>query len=460
MTNNAGLTEVQAAERFVASLKETAIYNISTKMWHVWNGKCWEVDDRNRVLDRARKFAKSLLADAANIPLDDLGTYLYSVKKLNSKAGVTNIVALSAIQLTKRSEDFDTNPHLLNLQNGTLEFTNGDITFREHRKSDMCSFIGNVEYDDKAPLPAVWINHISLISNEDAALAENLQTILGYILNGGNPHEYLFLMHGSGRNGKSVTLRVMMHILGNYGLEVNPLTLMEHGNKTVSPERIKMRGKRLIIAQEPNKPADGTHKCDTSALDTGFLKAASGKDKIPARELYSNIIEEISITGVIVFSTNPMPKVNDGSIAFWERMISVPFGYIIPAWVRDPAIEDRLKAESAGILNWLIRGYLRSTSGRIKLCDTIADDITTYRATADEYAHFLDCCVKSSLNGQVSAKELYDAYCGFQKGSGRESQNQTVFGIAMKSRLNSKRTTNGIVYTGVAMDGTQKTFTN
>lgn len=454
------LTEVWAAERFVATLKGDCLYNISTKMWHVWNGRCWEVDDRNIVYDRARLFVKSLFDGVKDVDIEDMLDYIKDAKRINSKSGVANIVSLAAIQLTKRSEDFDADPHTLNMQNGTLVFSQGSFTFHEHRKDDMCSFICNVPYDPSVTVPTVWLNHIKTISADDSELAGNIQDILGYILDGGNPHEYIILMHGGGRNGKSVTLRTILHILGNYGITVNPLTLMEHGNKTISPERIKMRGKRLIVAQEPNKPSDSSHLADTSALDAGFLKAASGKDTIPARELYSNKIEDLAIVGLIAFSTNPLPKVNDSSIAFWERLITIPFGYIIPEWERDPYIESKFKESATGIMNWLIEGFVRSRTGRIKLCNTIKTDIDEYRSTVDEYAGFLGACVIDAPQSDVPARELYTAYVDYQKSHGYMDNNETVFGSAMKTRINHKRTKNGIFYTNIRIQKTQRQVIN
>ena len=96
---------------------------------------------------------------------------------------------------------------------------------------------------------------------------------------------------------------------------------MESGNKTTSPERLKLWHARLIVAQESNSQPDDHHHKDTTVLDTCFLKAASGKDVISARGLYSNTVEEFTITGLVILITNALPIVTDRSVAFWATAL-------------------------------------------------------------------------------------------------------------------------------------------
>jgi P4 family phage/plasmid primase-like protien len=451
------ITEIKVAERFVRSLGGDFIYNLTNKQWHFWDGICWKVDERNSIANKARNFVKTLFKETEDVPAEDIPRYIKDLTKLNTKTGINNLVNLAAIQLTMTADDFDRDIHLLNLQNGTLVFEETAIHFKNHDKTDMCSLVGNCIYDPNAPVPELWQKHIETITGGDSALASNLQEILGYVLDGGNPNEHFLLLHGGGRNGKSVTLRTIMHILGNYGLYVNPLTLMENGNNSYSPERLLMTGKRLIVAQEPNKHDEDSHKKDTTSLDSAFLKAASGKDVIPARKIMSNDIKLIKVTGVITFCTNPLPKVKDESVAFWERIITIPFKFVIPGWQRDSGIEDKFNAVSSGILNWLLQGYERGRGKRFKLCPTIKNDIAEYRLTVDEYAGFCHTRIEDTFDSEVSPKDLYAAYIAYQKSVGASAQNETTFCTAMSKKYNKKHTMNGNVYTQIKICNEQST---
>ena len=70
------------------------------------------------------------------------------------------------------------------------------MTFREHRKEDLCSFIGGCGYRPDEPVPEIWINHAHKIASEDPDLEKTIQTVLGYSLDGGNPLEKLVFTYG------------------------------------------------------------------------------------------------------------------------------------------------------------------------------------------------------------------------------------------------------------------------
>jgi putative DNA primase/helicase len=442
-------SEVMFADEFVEYLDGNYLYNISTKRWHVWNGICWEVDERNLIMITASEFSKKLFKNAED--KEDVSEYIRAVMKVNTKAGLNNIVTIAGYQLTRTIDDFDKNEHMLNVANGALLFNQGVVTFKEHDKRDMCSLVCSCDYEPSVGVPDLWLKHIETITGGDPDMKQNIQEIFGYMLDGGNPNEHFLILHGAGRNGKSVTLRTIMHIFGDYGLYVNPLTLMETGNNTYSPERLLMIGKRLIVAQEPNKPNEDSHKKDNTCLDSSFIKTASGHDVITARKIHSNEIKHIRINGLITFCTNPLPKVNDDSVAFWERVLTIPFRYVIPGWQRDPTIEDRLKSVSTGILNWMVKGYTSRGTGRFKLCQSIKDDISEYRLTVDEYAGFCHKCVEDTFSGSVDPKTFYDAYCAYQIATGIAPKPKETFLIEMGKRYNKKHTMNGNVYTQISL---------
>lgn len=452
------LTELAAAERFVEKIAGECLFNVSTGKWHVWNGKVWKPDNRNHVRNRCRHFVKGLYADIAGIDgRGERSAYLSDVEKLNTKRGIENITGLAGIQLTRLSEDFDANPHVLNVQNGTLEFTGSGVVFREHRKEDMCSFIAGCAYDPTAPVPEIWTRHVTLVASEDPELAKTVQSVFGYLLDGSNPLEKILVCYGAGRNGKSVTLRTIARVLGNYAVSVNPLTLMSDGNRTTSPERLKMRNVRLIVAQEPANPSENPNKADKTTLDAGFLKSASGKDTIAARGLYSNDVQEFTVMGLICLSTNTLPTVNDRSVAFWDRLTLLPFDHYFRPEERDPKIEEKFSAVLPGILNWLIEGWdtYRKT-GTIPLCPTILQVLTEYRNTDDEYAGFVADCIEDVKGAETPGDDLYTEYESWTRSRHNTPKPVQMFGRDMASRYSKKRKKTGIVYCDIRIRSGQQ----
>jgi len=452
-----GLTEVAAAEKFVETIAGGYLFNASTNRWHAWTGKVWDHDGRNLIKNQCRSFVKTLYADLAGITdKSERSAYLADIERLNTKKGIENIVALAGFQLTRRSEDFNTNPHILNMQNGTLEFTDCGIRFREHRKEDMCSFIAGCEYQPEASIPDIWTDHMIKIASEDPELVATMQMVFGYCLEGGNPLEKIVTGYGAGRNGKSVTFRTLIHILGSYAVVVNPLTLMQTGNKLISPERLKMRNVRLIVAQEPSKPSDQPGK-ETSVLDTGFLKAASGKDPVSARCAHSNEVEEFAVSGVVVISTNYLPTVNDSSIAFWDRLILLPFDHYFSPEARDPDIEEKLTGQLPGILNWFIQGWLEYRRTKtIKLCETVKTVLEEYQNTDNEYAAYFKDSIEVMKGAETTGADFYNDYVSWCKCRYKTPKNSTRFGDDMNSRFSKKRTKRGIIYQGICIHSGQQ----
>jgi putative DNA primase/helicase len=333
------------------------------------------------------------------------------------------------------------------MQNGTLEFIGAGVVFREHRKEDMCSFIGGCEYRPEIPVPDIWTRHVSLIASVDPDLVKTMQTMFGYCLEGGNALEKIGIATGAGRNGKSVTFRTYSRILGGYAVNVNPLTLMQDGNKTTSPERLKMRNARLIVAQEPNKQSDDQHHKDTSVLDSGFLKAASGKGTISARGLYSNTIEEFTVTGLICLSTNPLPAVNDRSVAFWDRILILPFDHYFRIEERDPKIEEKFNAVLPGILNWFVDGWKAyHETGTIPISIVSQVVLDEYRNADDEYAAFVSCCIEDIKGAETPADDLYAEYESWSKSRHQMVKPVQLFGRDMATRFSKKRKKTGIIY--------------
>ena len=446
-----GLSELEVADNFCNCIKKEFLYNLNTKLWHHWTGKVWGIDQRNEIKTEYRIFARTLYTLLVTAPDPEQRKKMFGrIQFFNSKTGQDNIINLVSHTLRCLSEDFDKNENYLNTQNGTIEFVNDDIIFREHRKEDMISHICNIEYNPEIPIPDIWTNHISTIMRGDKELIDNLQFILGYLLEGGNPLERFSFFTGTGRNGKSVTLRTMSYILGDYSIEVNPLALMEIGNKTNSPERKRMRGRRFILAQETRKQEDKAN--DLCVFDSGFIKACSGRDVLSFRDNHSNVMEEFYIKGQVVLSTNNRPKINDNSTAFWDRIIMIPFTHYFPEDERLPDIDKTFQENASGIFNWLIAGWRQYREVKqFKASEDVQALIDEYRTESDEYALFVRDCIEREPNNNVNVTDVLTLYKSWCKQNSCFPKTDTAFYKDMKVRYPKKHTKLGNVYLDIKL---------
>jgi putative DNA primase/helicase len=350
-----------------------------------------------------------------------------------------------------RESDLDKDSFLLNCQNGTLDLRTGLI--RDPARDDFCSRITNTDYIPGASCPA-WEKHIETVLEGDAELITSVQELLGYSLFLGNPDAVFTVFFGSGRNGKSVSLEVVSEMMGTYAVNVSPNSFMSEGDRAGS-DRMLMRGARLITASEPTD--NSKKRCE---LDTGFIKAASGNDPISARRLYCEGTT-FKVQGLVVLSTNALPKIHDQSIAIWDRLWCVPFNHYFMPEERDKGIVKTLLSEKSGILNWLIAGYNRyQTKTRLIPCAAISDQTTEYRRDEDFYTPFFDSgSVSIEKNGRIQASRLYSLYENWfklQYGDQRKATSSQKFGRDMSTRFRKTKDMQFTYYQGIGETGQQK----
>jgi putative DNA primase/helicase len=88
----------------------------------------------------------------------------------------------------------------LNVPNGTVDILSGE--FREYRQEDMITKIANVEYDPKADCP-MWKQFVREIMDYKADIIKFVQTVAGWSLSSDISEQTMFILYGTGANGKS-----------------------------------------------------------------------------------------------------------------------------------------------------------------------------------------------------------------------------------------------------------------
>jgi putative DNA primase/helicase len=90
---------------------------------------------------------------------------------------------------------------------------------------------------------------------------------------------------------------------------------MPQSANSASPELIKLRGARVILASEP--PAE-------LALNMAAVKRLTGGDPISARSLYGQS-QTFFPRGLIFFASNLMPPIDSTDLASANRIAPIPF---------------------------------------------------------------------------------------------------------------------------------------
>ena len=194
------LTEKGNAERLVHHHGEDLRYCWKWHEWFVFDGTRWKVDDTGEVYRRAKATVASIYQEASSATDDEQRKALAKhAMRSESGAKIREMIHLARDQVPVVPSQFDADPWLLNVGNGTLNLQTGAL--REHRREDLITKIAPAEYDPDAAAPT-WTATLerALPSQE---LRQFFKKLCGYALTGDVSEHVLPVLYGTGANGKS-----------------------------------------------------------------------------------------------------------------------------------------------------------------------------------------------------------------------------------------------------------------
>jgi putative DNA primase/helicase len=169
-------------------------------------------------------------------------------------------------------------------------------------------------------------------------------------------------------------------------------------------------------------------------LAEGLIKGVTGDEKISARFLRKEFFSFLPQFKLFI-GTNHKPTIKGTDHGIWRRVRCVPFLEVIGEEERDRSFGEKLRAESSGILNWLLKGcsvWQREGLGEpVEVVKATAD----YREEQDVLGQFLaDRCVIEA-EGECTKDEVYSEYREWCYYNGqRYPQTKTNFGRTLRER--------------------------
>ena len=416
------------AQRMNDLFGDDLLYCHGSKEWLGWTGQIWKVDHTGRIIRKAKDSVLVIYEYADSLPDGDFKTKLLKFASTcgstaRLKAMVENLQSEPNIPISM--EDMDLNEWILPVQNGTIDLKTGKL--RESRREDMCIKLANVVYDPAAKCPEFdkFLKHV--LPEEDTR--RYIQECLGYALTGVTTEEQLFFLYGLGWNGKNTLLDVIVHILGDYAINIDSKTLLTSDTQTSTTdyEVARLKGARLVTSSEPEKG---------KTLNDARVKTVTNScAKITARKLYQEPFDFLP-THKLFFSANFRPYVKDNSNGTWRRIRLIPFDVEITEDNRDANLPSNLKKESSGILNWLIEGCKSwQDAGGLKMCAEVELQTAEYKADMDIVSEFLNTVtVEGNANDTIQNEWLFTSYNTWCLDKGFKEMNYRTFSFAMMER--------------------------
>ncbi len=395
------ITEHGNSLRFVHHFGKDLFYRHDIKKWYIWNGKCWEMDTKERV----KKFAVDAIHKIREVELphvsdpDEKGKLARWISKSLNKTRVNNVLDMSQSMLTPPVE-LDTDKYLLNVQNGTVNLKTGVLL--EHSRNHYITKLANVDYVPTAECPK-WIGFLEMAFQGDKGLIRYFQKIMGYCLTSDTSEKCFFICYGpGGNNGKSLIINIMRGIIGtDYCTQIASETLMAKKNQyAIRTDLVRLQGYRFASASETDRRYQ---------FDEGLVKSLSGCDVVTARGMRTSEVEYTPEFKLFI-ATNHMPKFNINDPALIERVVVIPFSVTIPQDQRNRYFTDELLSEeSEGILAWAVAGsviWANEGLGTIELSEQPTVEI----APQSTFDHFLLTRCNLAPNLTCPSSELLAAY--------------------------------------------------
>lgn len=384
-------------------------------------------------------------------PLVD--TLRFGEKGLN-RGPLTNMLAEAQRKQVVATEQLDSDPHLLNFQDVTVDLRTGES--REHDRADYITRQINLPYRDGREKCPRFLGFLTWAmdgqSDPDRArvMVEYLQMCLGYSITGWSKEKAIFMCYGSeGDNGKTLLLNLVRRISGDYGATIRVSSLMaRRDSNAVSSDLADLRGARYVMTSE-TEPGQ-----KISQATVKFLTQGQGETR--ARRLRENYIN-FRETHSIWMDCNTLPAMPaDVEEPALRRLIPIEFRARIARDKIDRDLGEKLyDEERSGIAAWIVAGAVNWFKAGQKLNHPPEIDAARDRwRRLDAFTRFIEDRCVIETGQKVSARNIHLEFLRWwpQSGLPGEPMSATMFGTRMGKRFpEGKHTEAGWVYFGVGL---------
>ncbi len=428
-------TDITNRDYFLKAYGDSIRYCITWNKFLVWNGTNWDVDTRGRVAERCVKFIHQMYRGLRVI--DDRQLQAAFEKHLIKSESFRRIQALEGLLKISEEikvEDFelDTNNYFFNVDKYTLNLKTMRVV--DPNQKHLITKKSNFIFEKGADCPT-WKMFLLQIFNKDLNLIKFIQKAMGYALSGDVSEQCLFILWGTGANGKSTFLNVLQHLFGDYACSTMIETFMKK-NSEQSNDLARLKGARLVTTSEIEQGRQ---------ISESLIKSVTGEDSLTARFLYGEYFS-FKPTFKIFMATNHKPKIRGADNGIWRRIKMIPFNVTIPPEQRDKNLTEKLIAENSGILNWLLRGYAMWQKEGLEEPKAIREANAEYRMDMDSVGTFVTDCLEldASLQWRLPTNMLYQTYIKWCNRNNERVMSQKWLGMRMSEKGFKRVITGGL----------------
>ena len=379
----AAFSEDAIAEEWAKRHSEDWRYVAQWGAWYKWRGDIWSQDHSSEYFQLSREITR----EARSWPGCDA---LTKSDQLRLSSARTAAAALSFVKADRRiaapADCWDTQLLYLGVPGGLIDLVTGQSI-----APDRSQYITKrTAVAPKSGNPQLWLEFLRRATADDQELINYLQRFAGYSLTGEtNEHAFAFL-YGTGANGKTTFVQVLLGVMGDYGLTTGMETFAESKMERHSTEIARLRGARLVATEET---ATGAR------WNEGRIKRLTGGGRIAARFMRQDDFEfEPHFKLLIAGNHKPALRADE---AMKRRVHLIPFTVTIPEAERDKDLQAKLRHEWPHILGWMLDGCAAWRSQGLAPTERIKEATMQYVQSHDTLGDWLGDRAEMTGNGEL-----------------------------------------------------------
>jgi len=312
-------------------------------------------------------------------------------------------------------EKLDQNPYLLCMENGIIDFK--AKCFRKGYPDDYISKCTHVKYSPLEPVHQPIVEEIKDYMQKlfpVPELCEYMWKHLSSIIIGMPAlNQCLHYYTGIGQNGKSMLVKIMQQMLGDYAvdLDVNYFTNDRPKRGQSTPELFALIGARLAVTSEPS---------EGDKLNEGPMKQLTGgTDKMSCRPLYGQQITFTPQANSVIMA-NHFLDIKSRDHGTWRRIRVIDFlSYFTDNPVEGDkdkpyqfqkiaSFETKFNLWTPVFLSMLIESaYLHQGEiGDIRSWPYVENSSNKYRRKKDYIAEFMELTLEKDVKGNIKKTEI------------------------------------------------------
>lgn len=411
--------------------------------YYVWTGTHWEHDKGNAAMYRmAEQITRILLVHASQqATADEREDWASYAVSCGNAGKLKNMIELVRTHIrTVHKSEFNNQRMLLNLKDGTVDLTTGDI--RPHDRNNLLTKCQSIPWNPAAECKR-WLQFLNEVFEGNQEVIDFIRRAVGYTLTGLTREEVIFIGWGTGRNGKGKFTDTLIALMGDYARPAKfDMFVAKKGDEGKANDVAELFGARFVPASEGEQ---------SKRLAEAKIKNMVSGDPVEGEKKYQDSFTYYPEYKIWLF-TNYKPRIVGTDEGIWDKVIFIPFKRYFAPEERDHRLLETLKAELPGILQWAINGCLEWQQRGLDVPECLKQATEDYRREQNVLGHFVEDELIENGKLKAACGQMYEHYKSWADKNGEYQMTATEFKERMAQRYGEpKRTSAGKFWMGVGI---------